>query len=211
VTGGALGLLLMLSIMGRVLGDRLRKHDIFLLVLVLIGFAAAVGIHLYNEKALEPLWRLLDTMVFDKASSASAQERAYFNQRSLENLSDTAGLGIGIGSSRASSWIIAVISQLGIIGSILITALAFDLFRWRDLNDRSGLDLNERATVCGVRACALATVISASVSAAGPDPGPIFYIALATMLFGTKPVVKFARERWVPQVSGAQAWRERSL
>ncbi len=210
VTGGALGLLLMISIMGRILRDRLRKHDVFLLALVLIGFVAAVGIHLYNEKALEPMERLLDTMVFNKASSESAQERAYFNQRSLENLSDTAGLGIGIGSSRASSWVIAVISQLGVIGSLLIAALAFELFRWRDLIGRTNLDLNERATVCGVRACALATVISASVSAAGPDLGPIFYIALATMLFGTKPVVKFARERWVPQASGAHVWRERS-
>jgi hypothetical protein len=209
VSGGALGALLMIAIISRALRDRMRKHDVILLALILVGFVSAVGIHLYNEKALDPIWGLLDTMVLNKASSASAMERAYFNQRSLENLSDTAGLGIGIGSSRASSWVIAVISQLGLIGSVLIAALAFELFRWRDLDRRTHLDLNEKATVCGMRACAIATVISASVSAAGPDPGPIFYIALATVLFGTKPAMRFAREQWSPQVSGAYAWHER--
>jgi hypothetical protein len=209
VTAGALGLLLMLSILVRTLRDRLRKHDIFLLGLALAGFAALFAVHLYNETALDPLWRLLDAMVFDKASSASAHERGQFNLQSLENLFDTAGLGIGIGSSRASSWVIAVISQLGIIGSLLMAALTFELFRWRNLEGRTDLDLTERATVAAMRACALATVIAMSLSSGGPDPGPIFYIALATVLYGTRPAARLAREAWSPPLSdapqGAQA------
>ena len=56
------------------------------------------------------MWRLLSIK-----TQANLRCR---NMRSLESVIDTVVLGIGIGSSRASSWIIAVVSQLGEIGIV---------------------------------------------------------------------------------------------
>ena len=67
-----------------------------------------------------------------------ARSAAYWNYQSLQSVYDTLGLGIGLGSSRASSWIIAVISQLGIIGSILMGLLVLELVRGGDFATPEG-------------------------------------------------------------------------
>ena len=123
VGGALLCLLLLISISKSALRDRLSKQDLVLLLLIAAGLVAVMAIYLVDEKALDPFKHLMNTVVFNKAASASAQERAYWNYRSLQSFYDTGGLGIGLGSSRTSSWIVAVISQLGIIGSLMMAVL----------------------------------------------------------------------------------------
>jgi hypothetical protein len=185
VTGAVLAAIMMMAIAGSAMRSRLRRQEITLLVLGLVGLSAVLSIQLVHEKALDPLWQLFDRMVLEKASSASAHERAFFNEQSLNNFIDTYGLGVGLGSSRASSWIIAVISQLGLVGSMIIAYLSFELFRIRRVTSRAYLDLKEQATVCGMRACALAFIIGSSISAGSADPGMVYFIALATVLVVT--------------------------
>jgi hypothetical protein len=69
------------------------------------------------------------------------------------------------------------------------------------VTSRAYLDLREQATVCGMRACALAFIIGSSVSAGSADPGTVYFIALATVLVVT-PVSSAAR-RAPPQASPA--------
>lgn len=195
VTGAALAAILMLTIAGSAMRSRLRRQEIALLVLGLVGLAAVVSVQVMNERALDPLWHLFDRMVLDKASSASAHERAFFNEQSLTNFVETYGLGVGLGSSRASSWIIAVISQLGLVGSLIIAYMTFELFRPRRITSRAYLDLKEQATVCGMRACALAFIIGSSISAGSADPGMVYFIALATVLVVTPVRSVAARPR----------------
>jgi hypothetical protein len=120
-------------------------------------------------------------MIFEKHNSASGIERAYWNAKSLDALVDTAGMGIGIGSSRSSSWVISVVSQLGIIGTCMMGALVVCLLRGVR-GPTSVLRLNDFALVQGARAAALSSLLTASIAGSGADPGPIFFIALAVLV-----------------------------
>src|SRR5262249_45918398 len=102
---------------------RVRIRDLSILVICLILFMIALGIYLYDENVYDPFRDLIQSMVFNKADSESGQERSYWNEVGLKNLVDTYGLGVGMGSSRTSSWIVSVLSQLGIFGTILFAVL----------------------------------------------------------------------------------------
>lgn len=172
---------LLISISKSALRDRLTKHDLVLLLMAAAGFLAVIAIYLVNEKALKSYWQLFDTMVLNKATTASGQERAYWNYKSLQSFYDTWGLGVGLGSSRASSWIVAIISQLGILGALMMATLTWAIVRGSALYYRRDLDPKVRATVLSVRACALAALVSGSLISGAVDPGIVFFTALAAI------------------------------
>jgi hypothetical protein len=135
-----------------------------------------------NDRVLDPVLRLFDTMVVNKVTSASGEERAYWNYRSLQSLYDTAGLGIGLGSSRASSWIIAVLSQLGIAGSLMFGVLIAAIVRSGHLRGADDIDPEIRSVALSVRAACLAGLLAASIAGGGADPGIQFFVAVAVVL-----------------------------
>ena len=75
VAAGILWLLLLASIVGSILRDRLRKQDLAILAAGAVSLVAVVGVVLVNEHVLDPVFNLFDKMVFDKAGSASGAER----------------------------------------------------------------------------------------------------------------------------------------
>ena len=113
-TGLIILLLLLLGSIGLGgLRGRLRATDLALFAMVWVALAIALCVYLYAERVFDPFLSMLDAMVFDKAASVSGQERAYWNERGLEAFFATYGLGIGMGSSRTSSWLVSVLSQTG--------------------------------------------------------------------------------------------------
>jgi hypothetical protein len=133
---------------------RLKKTDIILVVCTLLILAAVLATYLYDPRLFIPFTNLIDDMVFDKATSDSGQERAYWNMRSLQNVADTYGLGIGMGSSRSSSLPVSILSQLGLI----VFALC-----------------------AGARACGFALLLGASIAGSSADPGVLIFACLATV------------------------------
>jgi hypothetical protein len=182
VGGALLFLWLLISISKSALKDRLTKQDLLLLLLGAAALATVIATYLVNEKALDPFWQLFNETILDKTTSSSGQQRAYWNSSSLQSFYDTSGLGVGLGSSRASSWIVAVISQLGLIGSLMIAFLTAEIVRGSALRYREDLDPEIRAIALSLRASALAILVSASIGGASADPGIIFFIALAAIL-----------------------------
>jgi hypothetical protein len=169
-----------LSIARSFLAGRVSADEILMIVLLVTGVFAVLAVILYNDSILDPVVQLIDSTVINKGSSASGVERAYWNTKSLQSFVDTSGLGIGFGSSRASSWPIAVISQLGLVGSIMMAVLL--VFVARGLGRlRVYVDPETDAVVSAVRASALAGVVAASLSSGTADPGMIFFIALAVI------------------------------
>jgi hypothetical protein len=182
VGGAFLALFLLASLANAAVQNRLRKQDLVLLVGAFAALTLIVGVVVYNDTALDPFWKLFDAMILDKSSSDSGQERAYWNAQSLQSVLDTVGLGIGLGSSRASSWIIAVISQLGIVGSVLIGILVVEIIRSGHLRHARELDQETRATALSLRATALATLLTETISGGGVNPGVVFFMTLAVVV-----------------------------
>lgn len=170
---------LFFSILKSSASGRISRPDLFLLCCGIGLIVIVIAIELYNEKILDPIWELFNTMILNKASSASGQERAYWNLRSIDSFFDTAGLGIGLGSSRASSWIVAVISQLGVVGAVVLSALTYQIAsrRWVRALAASGAETSVIAR--SLRSTTLAALVTATVAGGGADPGMLFFITLA--------------------------------
>jgi hypothetical protein len=181
------------SMLASALRGKIEREEILIAVLMILGVVAAMGISLYRADALDPIVRLINSAIINKANSDSGHERTYWNLKSLQSFLDTSGLGVGFGSTRASSWIIAVLAQLGVFGSLMMAMLLGVVVRGlTGVRDR--VDPETDAVVTSVRNAALASLIAASTSGGTADPGILFFIALA--------VISATRTR---------AWRARSL
>jgi hypothetical protein len=84
-----------------------------------------------------------------------------------------------MGSSRAASWVVAVLSQLGIVGTVLIAWLVGVLLKDMVSSKDVYPDTKTLALASGARASVLASLAAAAVSGGSADPGLIFFIALA--------------------------------
>jgi hypothetical protein len=108
----------------------------------------------------------IDQTVLSKLESESGQERGTWNQTAWTNFLETYGLGTGLGSARASSFVLVVLSNVGVLGAVL-----FGGFLW------SVLRLSPRTTEVGFasRHAIAAYLIGASVSGTVFDLGALFY------------------------------------
>lgn len=160
--------------------NRLTRKELLILVVIAGMLLTTLFVYLVNPAIFDPFLKLIRATVIDKASSASAQERTYWNIQSLKSFYDTAGLGVGLGSSRASSWLIAVISQLGLPGAVIIAFMVWVLLRGA-AGRLPTLGEQDQATVLSVRAMAIAGMVTASLVGSTADPGISFFIALAVV------------------------------
>ncbi len=168
------------SLVRSLLAGHLQRDELLIGALLALAGLAVMAISLYNADFFSPFVKLLEDMVVNKASSSSGQERAYWNMKSLQAFIDTSGLGIGFGSSRASSWPIAVVSQLGLIGSLMMAALLAEVLRGMG-RLRPYVDEQTNAVVSSVQACAIGSIVASSLASGTADPGMVFFIALAVI------------------------------
>src|SRR5690606_5263081 len=66
--------------------------------------------------------------LFDKLESESGRERSNWTQQGWINFIDTYGFGVGLGGARSSSFPIALVSNVGVIGAFLFIAFLRRLF-----------------------------------------------------------------------------------
>ena len=169
------------------LRGKLARQDVIVLACVWGGLILALAFYLYDEQMFNPLIALFEAVVLNKATSVSAVERGYWNSQSLQAFLDTGGVGIGLGSSRASSWIVSFLSQLGVIGSVMMVFLVAVLV-WDMVSSKRALaNKSTWALASAVRSSALASLAGASFSSGSADPGLLFFIALAIVVVHRKP------------------------
>ena len=126
-----------------------------------------------NDSSSTYVQGLLNTFVLNKMATASGVERASWNHQAIQNFFDTFGFGVGIGSLRASSFPIAVLSNFGIVGTVLFSLFFITIFigqRKAQLTDR----IDEGYRRASKSAC-LAWLITATVSGALVDLGLTFF------------------------------------
>ena len=149
------------------------KVYIWLAVLGVIGGAAVL---LFVPSALDAVTDYFGVVIGKKVASDSGVARFSMNARALDNFVDTFGLGTGVGSNRASSFALVLLSNMGWVG-----VLFFGLFLWQVLmgKGRTSLPSAEAAVVLGARHAVLANLIAACISASVYDLGVMFYIMAA--------------------------------
>lgn len=76
---------------------------------------------------------VINSTVGGKVHSRFGIERATGNWQAWSNFVDTYGLGVGLGSARASSFPLVVLSNLGLPGGLMFSA-----FLWRLVRRRAG-------------------------------------------------------------------------
>lgn len=168
------------SMLASLLKGTVEREEILIAVLMALVVAVVLGISLYRADALEPFVRLINSTIINKADSASGHERTYWNLKSLQSFVDTSGLGVGFGSSRASSWPIAVLSQLGFFGALMLAMLVGVLARGLS-GVQQWVAPETAAVVTSIRNAAFAGIIANSVSGGSADPGVLFFIAIAVV------------------------------
>jgi hypothetical protein len=70
----------------------------------------------------------VDLVVLNKMDSDSGIERSYWNAVAVQNIIDTWGVGVGLGTNRTSSLLLAIVSNLGVVGLFLYLAFVFTTF-----------------------------------------------------------------------------------
>jgi hypothetical protein len=143
----------------------------------LVGFpivlpALMIAIAL-NDNYLAYIQDLLDQLIFNKMSTASGIERSALNSQGLQNFFDTFGLGVGNGSMRTSSFPIAVLGSLGIVGATIVSLfLATIFFRARQ---RDSSDMLEEAYRDAAKSACFAWLMTVMVAGAVVDLGLHFF------------------------------------
>ena len=146
---------------------------------VIVACAAVLGtlyVILFLPAVANAVTGFFDSTVMNKADSSSGVERMSWNTQGVTNFLDTYGIGVGLGSIRASSFLIVVLANLGVVGVI-----CYGTFVARSLLAPvpTHYPLAERAVCYASRHSMIAALICASSSAGVFELGPYFYVLAA--------------------------------
>lgn len=152
------------------------KLDFIAVLVAGVGFLI-LFLFLYDE--LQPYFELINMMVFEKSQSYSFEERSYWNAAGMQAFFDTYGLGVGFGGHRSSSYVVALLSNTGVVGTLLISIVVLQaIFRVPAYAHEVTIQrLN------GVKIVFLVRLLSMCISATVPDMG-VMLAAFLGMIFG---------------------------
>ena len=88
----------------------------------LLLFVVVGSTFVFETQFSRQLEGYVELTVFNKMASASGIERSFWNRQAWSNFVDTYGLGVGLGSVRASSLALVLLSNLGVIGTVFFLA-----------------------------------------------------------------------------------------
>jgi hypothetical protein len=142
-------------------------------VLAPLALAAMVVIMMLQEDMWLFVQELANSSIFDKLASSSGMERGTWNRQALVNFFDTFGLGVGVGSTRASSLLLATLGSTGIVGSFTYGAFFLRLMLNRSSGDTDWFVSSTRAAA---KSASLSYLIAGSLSGSFLDVGLPFFI-----------------------------------
>lgn len=167
----------------RSVGESIRKSPIgrpaFLASTVLAIPLVSLFVLLAMPDLLDSVASYLDEILFSKLESHSGRERFMWNAVAYQVFIDTGGWGAGLGSARASSYLLVLLSNVGLLGTALFVIFIGSILLPRP-GSETGIDLDAKI----VRACKAGLVAAlAEAFAAGTvyDLGLLFYVLAGTI------------------------------
>ena len=158
------------------LGRARSSNDLLFVVFAPLSVMALVMYVALDRSMWSAGVDMLQAIVFDKSSSTSAAERAGLNVQAFVNVVDTFGLGAGTGSVRASSFPVALLANLGLLGTALYGAFLAVVFFGRLGAPPRSL---ERTVQEASRAGAFAILVACTISGTLIDLGLPFFMFAA--------------------------------
>jgi hypothetical protein len=124
-----------------------------------------------------------------KLDSLSGIERGSWNLQAWTNFLDVHGIGVGLGSARASSFALVLLSNVGVLGTVLFVAFLARVLIAPARSDDDTHDTDEAAAPVrrAARRAVLAGVIAAIVSGVVFDLGLAFYAFAAAAVASRSP------------------------
>lgn len=125
-----------------------------------------------HEEAWATVTTLVEKTLFTKLGTDSGVTRIAWNRQAFVNFAETYGLGAGVGSVRASSFIAAVFGSIGVIGVVtygafLWTAAAHPWPRCTDARDE--------VVRSAARTACISLIVAASIAGSFIDLGLSFF------------------------------------
>ena len=149
--------------------------------IALLLVVAAIGL---SPSASATMQDFFTVTLLNKSVSQSGMERAQWNATALANFRDTLFMGGGLGSIRASSFPLAVLSNLGLVGTLGFAGFLTSVF-WSDRRDPPrSLQADVRSAA---RTACAGLLIGATVSGALVDMGLPFYVFAALACAAPRP------------------------
>jgi len=171
------------------IGRRPAGRPAFLASLLLVVPLVALFIVLAMPEMVEDVARYLDEILFSKLESQSGRERSMWNAVAFQVFLDTWGLGAGLGSARASSYLFVLLSNVGLPGAILFFLFVGSIFLGRGGQQAAGAHENDTV----IRACKaglVAGLAEALTSGTVYDLGLLFYLLAGTAAALQVPVLR---------------------
>jgi len=141
----------------------------------LLSLLLVTGIALDSSAAMF-VGDIIDKTLLTKLSTDSGVTRVMWNNQAFTNFVETFGLGAGVGSVRASSFLAAVPGSIGIVGSLLYGAFLVTALRPGPPNRYDPLAVAVRRAA---RWACFALLIAASIAGSFIDLGLPFFIFAA--------------------------------
>jgi hypothetical protein len=137
------------------------------LVAVFVSIVVILAALIVQPEVFDPLLRIVDEIIFNKATSDSYLERSFWNQIGWSAFWSTYGLGVGLGSTRASNYFIAVISNTGFLASG-----CFFIFLLQTFFRRSFASIQSSELVSALKFTIIPSFGMAALGSATPDFEP---------------------------------------
>jgi len=172
-----------------------RRQATRLMALIVLFAPVVLAVATAGAALHDDMWHTIKEIYqiafINKMTSSSGIERTAWNAQALINIVDTMGLGVGVGATRTSSWLIAVPVNLGIIGSLTYLGFVAAI-----LMPGRGRDGQTKAFQDAARAACLTQLIVASIGGAFIDLGlPFFMCAAVAVATPNVPRGKAMQER----------------
>jgi hypothetical protein len=161
------------------------------------GVLGVIYVMLFVPGVAVTLGDFVDAAILSKAGSSSGVERMGWNAQGITNFFDTYGIGVGLGSIRASSFLVVLLGSLGVVG-----AVCYGMFVGKSLLSPVPVEyaFTERAVCYAARHAMISALIVASTSFGVFELGSCFYLfaAAAGALSPLAPRKHvFRRQGWV--------------
>ena len=149
------------------------KAAVTVLVAPLVLGLTVVGLML-DKQISYVVQNYINITLLAKYQTDSAIERLMWNKAALQNFIDTLGVGVGFGTIRTSNLLLALLGNVGIVGTIMYCVFlgSVGLQKWGDL----GSDQRD-VRISAAFAC-FALILGSMFSAPAIDPG-LFFMVLA--------------------------------